>query len=281
MGALNDLVRNFLVRGASRGSAGRVVVLCYHSVHPTWPYRTVTPDMFDEHLGCLRDFCDLLPLSEVVASVGKVAKSPRPRVAITFDDGYEDNWRFALPILIKYSVKATFYITSGFVDREADVLRWFRTLRPEGGDFQPMSWEQVTELKACGMEVGAHTVTHPRLTALRREDLERELTMSKHVVEEKLQTQVASFAYPFGKPKRHFNRAVMRAVRDAGYTNAVAAFARGVLPTDSPLAIPRFFVSADSPSVLESKVMGGWDRLGRLQEVVPGWMARIVSGTDY
>ena len=85
----------------------RWVILCYHSIHPSRPFRSATPDEFVAHLRCLSEHCDVVPLSTLVAR--RTAPSDgRPQVAITFDDGHVDNHEFALPLLAEHRMPATF-----------------------------------------------------------------------------------------------------------------------------------------------------------------------------
>jgi len=76
----------------------RRVILCYHSVHATTPFASVSPAVFADHLDWLTDNCDVVPLVDIRDGA---AQSQRPRVAITFDDGYLDNFVHAFPMLAR------------------------------------------------------------------------------------------------------------------------------------------------------------------------------------
>jgi peptidoglycan/xylan/chitin deacetylase (PgdA/CDA1 family) len=256
----------------------RVVVLCYHSVHPTEEFATVSPGLFEEHLSWLSDTCEMVSFRSVLEAA-RAPESPKPIVSITFDDGYADNHRFALPLLEKYRVPATVFVTTGLIDGDPAVRERFRQLR--GTPVEPLAWGQVRELVATGVEIGAHTYSHPNLIRLSRADADVELKRSKAVIEERLQAPVDLFAYPFGKPKRHFDRQTIDLVREAGYRFGAAVVYRSVRPSDSPLAIPRFFTARDSPTDLADKVGGRWDHLGSLQERLPRSIAKIVSPQDF
>src|SRR5687767_12557712 len=92
----------------------RVVVLCYHSIHPSLPFRSATPEMFTEHLEWLREHCECVPFSRIPLARSRAGHG-RPIVAVTFDDGYADNHEFALPLLLESGIPATFFVTSGFL----------------------------------------------------------------------------------------------------------------------------------------------------------------------
>jgi peptidoglycan/xylan/chitin deacetylase (PgdA/CDA1 family) len=81
---------------------------------------------------------------------------------------------------------------------------------------RPMTWDEVREMSAAGVDFGSHTVTHPNLAKLGDADLSHELTESRHVMERQLGKQVLSVAYPFGTPSAYSER-VLAAAGSAGY----------------------------------------------------------------
>lgn len=256
----------------------RSVVLCYHSVHPTLDFRSCTPAVFDQHLYWLKSNCTIVPLEDLLAGEPNPAPT-RPRVAITFDDGYIDNFAYALPALQKHAVSATFFLTVGFVARDPAVLQRFADLR--GSLVEPLTWQHARDMLSAGMQLGAHSYTHPNLAYLDRAQLELELTTAKQQMEQSTGREVRAFAYPFGKPGRHFTRETALMVQQAGYRCAAAVLFRGVSARDSTFAIPRFFTTRDSIDVLEQKVRGNWDLLGYWQQSAPLWLARRVSPRDF
>jgi peptidoglycan/xylan/chitin deacetylase (PgdA/CDA1 family) len=254
------------------------VALCYHSIHPHEQFATVTPRLFDEHLSWLADSCTVIPFRSMV-DAARGAEGAKPIVSITFDDGYADNHEFALPLLRKYRLPATVFITAGLVEGDPVVRERFRQLR--GTSVQPLAWSQIHELAASGIEIGAHTYSHPNLARLTHAEADLELRRSKAVIEDRLSAAIGLFAYPFGKPKRHFDEHTTHLVRQAGYRFAAAVLYRSVRASDSPLAIPRFFAARDSVTELAEKIQGDWDHLGLLQERLPLALAKIVSPQDF
>ena len=259
----------------------RVVILCYHSVHPTLPFRSATPELFEEHMSWVQENCDVVPFSEIFAARQKKARS-RPVVSVTFDDGYVDNHEFALPLLVSCGIRAAFFITAGLVERDPAVLARFRALRGVDKEMiEPLKWTQIGEMLEAGMEIGAHTYTHPNLVRMNDRDLEYELVHSKRVIEDRLGSRITMMAYPFGRPKVHVDARVVRAVRQAGYDLAGTTVTRGLRRRDDPLAIPRFFATRDTVAVLRDKVLGAWDLIGTVRERAPVIVARVVSPRDF
>ncbi len=262
-------------------SGRRVVALCYHSVHPSIPFRSATPGLFLDHLRWLREHCNCVPFSELL-TVRDRSENSRPVVSITFDDGYADNCEYALPLLTENGIRATFFLTAGLLDRDDSTLDRFQRLwRIERDLIRPLLWDQVAEILDAGMEVGAHSYSHPNLARLAAHELERELGNSKQVLEDRLGRAITMMAYPFGRPRLHFTDNVVNAVQRAGYDLAAAIGTRGVKRTDHPLSVPRIFVTNDSVKVLSEKVLGVWDLIGTVREKMPLALTRAVSRADF
>jgi peptidoglycan/xylan/chitin deacetylase (PgdA/CDA1 family) len=263
-----------------RRGPGRVVVLCYHSIHPANSFRSATPELFREHLAWITHNCEVVSFAGVPSATQ--SSNQRPTVSITFDDGHEDNHRFALPHLKQYGVSATFFLAVGLLEKDPDVVDRFQHIRRSDYDaIRPMEWDQVRELLSEGMDIGAHSYSHRNPAKLERSAIHRELVDAKAILEDRLRRQVTSFAYPFGKPRIHFTDETADMVREAGYRLAAITVKRGVYHSDPPLRLPRMFVTHDSVEQLREKILGYWDAIGTLQEHSPVWLSRIVSPLDF
>lgn len=268
----------------SRCRERRVVVLCYHSVHPSKPFASVTPEQFEMHLRWMREHCEIIPFSRILKTI-KEGGREHPTVAITFDDGYADNYEYAFPALQKYGACATFFVTIGLIEKDPDVVERFQKLRSASyAEIQPLTWEQIREMLHAGMEFGNHTWSHRNLARLSPETARWELCRSKEIMEERLGRAVRLLAYPFGKPRRHFTRVTMDLASQAGFDLAAAVIFRGVQDSDHPLSIPRFFVTRDNLDLLQAKIEGRLDILGWWQEHAPALLTHIMSprrGVNY
>ena len=270
-------VEALLARSWQPGRRGRVAVLCYHSIHPTLPFASATPRLFREHLRWLGEHCDVVSLSALTACA-RSRSDARPLVAITFDDGYEDNYTHAYPALVDAKFPATIFVTTGLIAAEPDVIRTFCDLYDVApGDVTGLSWEQMREMQRRGVEFGAHTHTHPNLAYIGATRALAEIRTSKSMLEDRLERPVTSFAYPFGKPRFHFDARTVGVVAGLGFENAVAIHYRGVRPGDDKLRIPRFAVTNDPVDVLAAKIHGKLDVLGLWQELAPLSIARLVA----
>ena len=146
------------------GTTPRVVVLSYHSISSSpRGSGTTTPEALESHMRWLRRHCDVVPLVDVRART--LDRGPRPAVAVTFDDGFADNFSQALPILVRYEIPATFFIATGLIDRDPDVLAsasW-TGWREDGST---LTWPQIGKMRRAGMTFGAHGHRHVPLALL-------------------------------------------------------------------------------------------------------------------
>jgi peptidoglycan/xylan/chitin deacetylase (PgdA/CDA1 family) len=255
----------------------RVFVLCYHSIHPVSHHASATPELFEEHLRWLTAHCNVVPFGSVLDRVSD-GNGPKPTVAITFDDGYGDNYNEALPILLRYGVPATFFITTGLIDGHPDVIERLQRLWGASSDeISGLSWGQILEMSDAGMEIGAHTVSHPNLEHISDDAVTEELSRSKEILEDRLGVPVTSLAYPFGIPRRHFSPRTMHLASSCGFDRAAAVLYRRVRTTDDAFAIPRLAVTGDSVEMLRAKALGKLDFVGLWQEHAPQWATRMIS----
>jgi peptidoglycan/xylan/chitin deacetylase (PgdA/CDA1 family) len=258
--------------------AGRAVALCYHSVAAEGTRASTARSAFDAQLGWLARHCDVVPFDELVMPSTRATADGRPRVAITFDDGYEDNHREALPLLSAYGFPATFFITTGLVDGdEGTITRLRRAWGPAGRALRPLSLGQLRELQAAGMTLGAHTRTHRNLRALDERALTAEIGGSRDRLEGLLQQEVRTFAYPFGDMRFHLSATAVAVVASCGFSAAGTVEFRGVTERTDPLLVPRLPISNDPVELFAAKVLGRLDVIGAWRERVPGWLTRRLS----
>lgn len=188
-----------------------IPILVYHriSVAPAdssdmYKLYTIDPAWFDKHLAYLRDNgFTIIHFSDLTNYLEKGIPLPARPVMINFDDGYKDFYTNAFPLLKKYNATATVFMVSGSIGYGAY-----------------LNLDQLKELAAYGIEIGAHSITHPSLTKVKNAN--EEITKSKKVLEDKLGVVVTTFAYPNGS----WNDEIVKMVKAAGFSTA-RSFANG------------------------------------------------------
>jgi peptidoglycan/xylan/chitin deacetylase (PgdA/CDA1 family) len=180
----------------------KVLVLNYHKIDHTFISLSVRPEDFDAQMKYLRDngYHTITPdeLYESLAGKGELPENP---VLITFDDGYEDNYTNAYPILKKYGFKATIFVVTGFLDKHKKGY---------------LSWDEAREMNKNGINIESHTVNHRSMTDLSDDELRMELVESKKKAEAELGHEVGYIAYPTGT----YNLHIAQMVKEAGYKAA-------------------------------------------------------------
>jgi peptidoglycan/xylan/chitin deacetylase (PgdA/CDA1 family) len=195
-----------------------IPVLLYHSVaercDPRFATWSVTPDLFDRHLTHLAaEGYTALTVRDLVARVHDgAAPLPERAVVITFDDGLADFHAQAWPLLRRHGLTATVFVATAFVGGTSE---W---LAPLGEGRRPMmSWEQIAELSADGIECAAHGHEHLQLDTISVGRAWADIAQSRRALEPVV-GEVSSFAYPHG----YFTRCVQRLVAQAGFRGACA-----------------------------------------------------------
>ena len=179
-----------------------VPIMMYHHVNNADPQRqdTVSPERFDWHMAYLkRHHFNVLPLNTLVGIIKQGKPLPRKSVVIAFDDGYEDNFKYAFPVLKKYGFPATIFVITDIVNTEGY-----------------LSTAQMKEMLAHGIEIGSHTRRHAYLPGILGKTLVEEIHGSKDMLERELGVTIASFAYPSGG----FTDEAKRMVQQSGYASA-------------------------------------------------------------
>lgn len=276
----------------------RLSILIFHRVLPEHdPLRPDEPTVeeFDWQMRLLREHFNPLSLVEGVERL-QTGDLPNNAISVTFDDGYSDNEKYAMPILKKYGVPATVFVSTGFLnggrmwnDSIIEVLRHYkhRTLdlreiglscyRTESdtqrlqaiasiiqeirhldpvvrqdltaeiekyginlpGDLM-MSDNQVRSLVRNDIAIGAHTVSHPILARLSKENARREILNSKVYLENLVQMPVEVFAYPNGRPDTDYRPEHRDLVSQLGFKTAVSTHWGVGIPQSDRLQLPRF-----------------------------------------
>jgi len=257
------------------------VILMYHRIINDGLINGLTPDEFEQQIIYIKKHFTVMPIDELIKDVTQNKVKPYS-LALTFDDGHYDFYINAWPILKKYNLPASIYVTTGFVDGTTwlwpDLLKyillnskathldttdigapqigvlstetehhytsWHQlgdyclTLKAEDRNhflhalarqahidlsdspqppFHSVTWSQLNEMVKDGLSVGSHTVTHPILSSLNKENLDYELRTSAEAILKNLGLSAIGICYPNGRAE-DINEDVIKTAKKLGYT---------------------------------------------------------------
>lgn len=266
----------YALRGP-RPVASALPILMYHSVSGTDDTRrhayfvtNTRPGVFEDHLRWLRDEGFRTLSLEDARTFSEGATLAHPSVVLTFDDGFADIADTVAPLLARYGFSASVFLPTAYIGEP----------RREFLGRPCLTWAEVRDLHAAGIEFGSHTVSHPKLVELDREQRRRELTESAARIRGELGEAVAAFSYPYAFPEgeEEFIAEYRAMLRDTGYRVAVTTRTGTVAGGDDPLLLRRLPInSADDLKLFAAKVGGAYDWMQapqRLGKRVKAWMAR-------
>jgi peptidoglycan/xylan/chitin deacetylase (PgdA/CDA1 family) len=305
-----------------------LVIVTYHGVLPGHDDRDefllgnfVASSAFEWQMAWLCRHYTPVSLSHVVRSLDTGQPLPRLAVAVTFDDGFANNFRYAFPILRRHAIPATIFLTTGLIgvpgaqlwtervkravfltDRDRlpavvpgqrewmlpdasrrasaarDVLDRLKRMPPtlrdryvaeiervcgrpaltadDGDRYDFLTWDEVRTMADEGIEFGSHTVSHPILSTLDTDHLEYELRESKRTLEDELQRECVTFAYPNGKAG-DFGDREKQTLRANGYRVAFSLFG-GINPSIAdPFGVDRVNVTRGFyPALFDANLTG-------------------------
>lgn len=228
--SLPDISAGFvsLRRGRAFFDAGGNTILMYHKIGPV-PLATNIPVLYVSARQFARQMDGLLDAGLPCLTLEECAAGT-PGFCLTFDDGFRNAFEHTLPALQSRGLRAIQFLVAGVIGGHDE---WDHRI---GEPRQPlMDDAQVREWLAAGQEIGAHTMTHPRLTTLPPERARAEIFDSKHALEDRFGQPVRHFCYPYGDS----DPAVRDLVAEAGFATA-CTIAPGInRPGVDPLGLTR------------------------------------------
>lgn len=274
----------------------RLLALCYHGVCgeaadvPDMDGLQVPARLFEAQIELLLRYYQPVSLTQVRAHYLEEAPLPPAPLLLTFDDGYRNVARHALPLLRRRGVPCALFVVAGAVGGDtwlwtaelewqragtpglAELKRWLKSLpvadrrrwlrdemgsvdaRPEC-DYSLLDWRELAaEVHGGGLEIGSHGLTHEPLTTCDPAEVTAELVESRRLIQERLQVKVETLAYPNG----NCSPAVATAARECGYCLGFTTLPQHARHSDDPLRLPRILVGArDIPSILAGR-LAGW-----------------------
>jgi len=267
---------------------------------------SASPDQFREQMRLVKRRYNPISFHELIAATDAGRPLPPRPLIITFDDGYDDNYHVAFPILRELGLSAMFFVSTGHIDTgkpyaydwlvhmvcrtpatrlQVDELAFDQPLpaslagrrvlarellfhlkaldattqaaviarlgdlwgmQPQvHAQCRPMTWDQLREMHAAGMEIGSHGVYHHILAKLSPADMAVEVSESMRTLAREIGAPIEVLSYPVGGPDS-YNEQVIEATRQAGFRMA-CNYVTGVnrLPATARYELQRLSVESE------------------------------------
>lgn len=198
-----------------------VPILMYHKIGDELNNDAViSKERFNEHMAYLdQQGYHPISLDELYGYVSQKKLLPSKPVVLTFDDGYRDTYEIAFPILKKYGFKSVLFISAA-------------------GSGDRLSWQELQEMKASGMEVSSHSYNHRDLDGLSAQIQTEEINKSKEIFDQMLNQDTRYFCYPNGS----YNQTTLNLLQEKGIVLAVTTQPGWAKPGDNPLTLRRIWM---------------------------------------
>lgn len=182
-----------------------VPALTYHHIGDSSHWYYVSPKHFEYQMLFLKLLgYSPISLQEMMTGLAGQSTLPWKPILITFDDGYQDNWLQAVPVLEKYGFRAAFFVVTGKMGARGYV-----------------SWQELEAMQKKGMEIGSHTVNHYPPSVINLKEFSRELMLSRVMLQNNLQPPVNVFANPHGETTPE----IIALLKQTGYVAACSSIA--------------------------------------------------------
>lgn len=216
----SDILMPLINRWDGIKGTQKIIILLYHRVSDQFRDNvTIGIEHFDQQMAYLAENFAVVSLQEIVE--GRINRhASKPLIAISFDDGYLDNFENAAPILLKHQLPCSFFISTGKITDNTPFehdLKWL--------GFGPgnMNWDQVIKMKKWGFQFGSHTQSHVDLAAIDEALARQELSGSLNELRRRLDQDRVYLAYPYGG-KRHMTPERLQLAKDSGYSACFSAY---------------------------------------------------------
>lgn len=275
-----------------------VAILCYHGVREndqeSAPFNElhVTRRTFEQHCRLLSGSCTPISLDDMRAARAGTRPLPARPVMVTFDDGYRGVLDHALPVLEQYGIPAVVFTCSTPVLHGRHF--WFDVLSNRAGEEAVLAaklapyaaWRELVasidtpaqpseqhrpltpgELRQLGasplVEIGGHTMSHPTLALMPRDEQRREIDGCRRDLQAAIGKPIDAFAYPYGGVMTDYAADTTALVREAGFTMAFTTGAAFAALDGDAYQIPRFtMLDSVDEAELAHRLLHSWHGTG-------------------
>lgn len=215
-------------------SIGRkgIPILMYHYVDDIPVPSAIDPNLFKKEMIFIKKNCNLITMEDIIEYVEGHKILPDNSVLITFDDGTADFYSNAFPILEYLKIPVILYIATGYIGEYMPSLS-------HNWKYKMLGWGEIKKISQCEyIEIGAHSVTHPRFNLISNDEIRYEVTKSKEILEKQIGKPVIHFSYPKG----YTNHEIIEIIKSLGYKTAVTSDDGYVKPEDNLYTLKRIWI---------------------------------------
>lgn len=234
-----------------------ILILAYHSISDIDYQYAVSQKKFRKQLLYLKKRFNFISVGELYDLLIDKKMINGDFAVVTFDDGLEDNYTQAWPVLRELSIPATIFITTSLVGKSIVNSSHYK--------FNFMTWEQICELASSGLvAIGSHTDTHPVLTNIPLNQVESEFIRASEKITSQISQDIISFAYPKGA----FNDSVKSLAKK--YFK-ISFGGNGMIFTNNNLdlmAVPRIIVYNESDFKFRLRINRFYSKLSKLRRLI-------------
>ena len=224
-----------------------IPIICYHKVGlvekgDTRPALFIKPFQFKLQMFIIKTLgYKTISLDEFLNFLKGEKISITKPIIITFDDGYENNYINAYPILKKMNLTATICVCTGYIGKKGAIFeneKYIKGKNPENY----LTEEEIIDMSQNGISFCSHGVNHFYMDELEGMSLENEITESKEKLEKLLDKEINFFCYPYGR----YNKKTIEALNNAGYSGAFTIERDKVSQKDNPYELKRLVIKGYS-----------------------------------
>lgn len=226
---------------------------------------------FLKQISFLIEHFSIISLERLIDSIENKTPLPLNSAVITFDDGYKDVFTNAYPLLKKYNIPAAVFVTTNYIEwlgvkSQESKGKMNLPLTPYPLPPLMMSWDDIREMAGNNISIGSHTVSHPVLSVISDNEIEREIKESKEIIARHTGREVICFAYPYGG-RKFFDGRIKGALKKYGYKcGCSTVYGANDLESD-PFELKRIPIEYyEDETIFMIKVFGLLNPLARLMD---------------